>query len=54
VKTDLKNEEGTTENRAANSSSRPTPADLPPLRRITVADVQRVEALVCARLAGAT
>jgi len=54
VKTDPKNEEGTTESRAENSSSRPTPADLPPLRRVTVADVQRVEALVRARLAAAT
>jgi hypothetical protein len=43
VKTDVKNED------KAASSSRPTPADLPPLRRVTVADIQKVEALVRAR-----
>jgi len=46
VKTDVRNDEGTPANRA---TSRPTPADLPPLRRVTVADVQKVEALVRAR-----
>jgi hypothetical protein len=43
VKTDVKNDS------KATNSSRPTPADLPPLRRVTVADVQKVEALVRAR-----
>ncbi|HEV7484646.1 MAG TPA: hypothetical protein VGQ65_03105 [Thermoanaerobaculia bacterium] len=42
MKTDVKKD-----NKAA--SSRPTPADLPPLRRVTAADVQKVEALVRAR-----
>lgn len=48
MKTDVKNED------KATTSPRPTPADLPPLRRVTVADVQKVEALIRARLAGAT
>ena len=42
MKTEPKREQSTT-------SSRPTPADLPPLRRVTVADVEKVEALMRAR-----
>jgi hypothetical protein len=49
VKINMKNEEGTPANGDA-SSSHPTPADLPPLRRVTVADVHKVEGLVRARL----
>jgi len=41
VKTDPKNEGGT--------NSRLKPSDLPPLRRVTVADVQKVESLLRAR-----
>jgi hypothetical protein len=43
VKTDPKHDQGTP---AGHAGSRPTPADLPPLRRVTVADVQKVEALL--------
>jgi hypothetical protein len=45
VKTDPKQEEST----PPRASARPNPADLPPLRRVTVADVQKVEALLRAR-----
>jgi hypothetical protein len=41
--TDVKND-----NKAA-PSSRLKPSELPPLRRVTMADVQKVEALVRAR-----
>ena len=47
MKTDVKNDDKAT-------SSRPTPADLPPLRRVTVADVQKVEALMRARRTAGT